>query len=228
MEIAQLENIATLIGEPARIKMLWVLMDGKAYTATELSLFGEVSPQSASMHLGKLVQAGLLKVIAQGRHRYFSYANDEVAYAIEALANLVPVQKESCQSGAKNVPVKNCRTCYDHIAGKAGVAITDRILKLAYLSEKGQQYELTDKGHSFFTGFGIDTDVLLKLKRPFARPCLDWSERRFHLAGSLGRAILEKMFQDDWMRRTQNSRALVITSKGERSLYDILGVELPG
>lgn len=226
MEIEQLERIAGLIGEPARIKILWALMDGKAHTATELSLLAEISPQSASMHLNKLISADLLKVIAQGRHRYYSFARDEVAYTIEAMANLIPATGIKAEPTITNDPFKYCRSCYDHVAGKAGVAITDQIMKLGYLLEKDNAYQVTNDGHMFFKEFGIDTQILSKHKRVVARPCLDWSERRLHVAGSLGAALLNKMLTEHWIRRVQDSRTLVFTSLGRSSLYDTLGVEI--
>lgn len=226
MELENLASVAGLIGEPARIKMLWALMDGKAYTATELALVAGVSPQSASMHLGKMVLADLLKVSNQGRHRYFSYARPEVAYAVEALSNLVPHQKQEIVPVSKDIPFEYCRTCYDHIAGRAGVMINERLFILGYLTEKDQRYEMTAKGEVFFKDFGIDTDSLLKQKRPFARPCLDWSERRPHLAGALAMVILKKMIAEDWMRKIHDSRTLMITSKGQSNLYDLLGVKI--
>lgn len=226
MELENLTSVAGLIGEPARIKMLWALMDGKAYTATELALVAGVSPQSASMHLGKMVLADLLKVSNQGRHRYFSYARAEVAYAIEALSNLVPHQKQEVVPVNKDIPFEYCRTCYDHIAGRAGVIINERLLAMGYLIEKDQHYEMTADGKAFFKDFGIDTDILLKQKRPFARPCLDWSERRPHLAGALAMVILKKMIAEDWMRKIHDSRTLMITSKGQSNLYDLLGVKI--
>lgn len=226
MEIEQLEKMAILIGEPARIKMLWALMDGRAYTATELALTAEVSAQSASMHLSKLVQGKLLRVISQGRHRYYSYHRDEVAYVVEALAGLVPQAQTTSAQTATNTPFRYCRSCYDHLAGKAGVAITDRILKLGYLVEKDFSYETTAKGLAFFNALEIDTEVFLKQKRTFAKPCLDWSERRFHLAGSIGAAMFNKMLKDQWLRRVQDSRTLVFTSIGRTKIYDILGLEI--
>lgn len=226
MEIERLESIATLIGEPARVKILWALLDGKAYTATELSIIADVSPQSASMHLSKLVQGELLKVISQGRHRYYSYTKDEVAYAIEAMANLIPTDKLTMGRKTTDSPFRHCRSCYDHLAGKAGVAITERILKLEYLVEKDKIYEVTSKGHTFFKDIGIDTEMLATRKRTIARPCLDWSERKFHLAGSIGAAMLDKMIKDQWIRRVQNSRTLIITSIGKIHLYNRLGLEI--
>ena len=226
MEIEQLERIAGLIGEPARIKILWALMDGKAHTATELSIVAEISPQSASMHLNKLISADLLKVISQGRHRYYSFARDDVAYTIEAMANLIPTSSIKIAQKISSDPFKYCRSCYDHVAGKAGVAITDGILKHGYLVEINDSYQVTDEGRIFFKAFGIDIELLSKHKRVVARPCLDWSERRLHLAGSLGAAMLNKMLSEHWIRRVQDSRTLVFTSIGKSSLYNRLGVEI--
>lgn len=219
--------MASLIGEPVRARMLWSLLDGRAYTATELSLFADTSPQNASMHLSKLVQADLLKVSAQGRHRYYSFARDEVAYAIEALANLVPPQTTKKQKvPEKASPIKHCRTCYDHLAGKAGVMITDSLLEKQYLLEKDNTFTVSPAGHDWFAALQIDITALQKKRRVLARPCLDWSERRYHLAGTLGAALLNKMLEADWVRSTQHSRAIVITGTGQRSMYELLGVEL--
>lgn len=232
MEIERLEHIATLIGEPARIKILWSLMDGKAHTATELAIIASISPQSASMHLHKLLEADLLKVIAQGRHRYYSFAKNEVAYAIEAMAGLTqPAQVEVTEAKAINQaradsPFRYCRSCYDHLAGQAGVAITDGLLQLNYLVEIEQTFQVSHQGHLFFQNFGIDTEMLSKHKRILARPCLDWSERRLHLAGSIAAAMLTKMINDQWLRRVQNTRTLAFTSVGKGKLYDMLGVAL--
>lgn len=226
METTDLENMAALIGEPVRARMLWALLDGRAYTATELSLFADTSPQNASMHLARLVQASLLKVNAQGRHRYYSFARDEVAYAIEALANLVPPQAPEKPLPEKASPIKHCRTCYDHLAGKAGVMITDNLLQKGYLHEQDNAFTVPPAGQQWFAGLHIDIAALQKKRRVLARPCLDWSERRYHLAGTLGAALLNKMLEADWVRSTQHSRAVVITATGQQQLYELLGVQV--
>lgn len=217
METTDLENMAALIGEPVRARMLWALLDGRAYTATELSLFADTSPQNASMHLAKLVQASLLKVNAQGRHRYYSFARDEVAYAIEALANLVPPRAPKKPLPEKASPIKHCRTCYDHLAGKAGVMITDHLLQKGYLQEQDNAFTVPPAGQQWFAGLQIDIAALQKKRRILARPCLDWSERRYHLAGALGAAVLQRCMLLGWARRAPRSRVVTFSVTGERA-----------
>jgi DNA-binding transcriptional ArsR family regulator len=223
----QFSHLASLIGEPARSKMLWSLLDGRAFTATELSLMADVSPQSGSMHLNKLVQAELLVVERQGRHRYYKFSSRNVAYAIEAIANLLPAEKAVSRDNLlANGHIKFCRSCYDHLAGKMGVALTDSLLKQDLIATEGSQYKVTTTGLKWFTHLGVDIDELKARRRVFARQCLDWSERRHHIAGSLGAVLLEKMLAEDWIRKTKNSRALVVTAKGEKKLYELLGLTI--
>ncbi|HTI07634.1 MAG TPA: helix-turn-helix transcriptional regulator [Puia sp.] len=253
----QFSQLASLIGEPARAKMLWNLLDGRAFTATELALMADVSPQSASMHLNKLLQAQLLTVEHQGRHRYYALASREVAYAIEAMASLLPVgqpgggsidgqpaggtkialgskgtgeaRSGNTESVVRNGDIKYCRSCYDHLAGKIGVAITDKLVAKQLLipeTNRAAGYTLTPTGLVWFTRLGIDIDALKSQRRTFTRQCLDWSERRPHIAGSLGAALLEKMQQEDWVRTIKNSRALLLTGKGEKKLQELLGLTL--
>src|SRR6266487_904176 len=140
----QFEQVVSLIGDPVRAKMLWSLLDGKAYTATELAMSADISPQNASMHLNKLLQADLLRVENQGRHRYFKFSRQDVAYAIEALANLIPYQKRQTNAATTATPaIKYCRTCYDHLAGKMGVSITDSLLKQKILVETDYIFEVS-------------------------------------------------------------------------------------
>jgi DNA-binding transcriptional ArsR family regulator len=223
----QFRQIASLIGDPTRATIMWVLMDGKAFTATELAIASDTSPQNISMHLAKLVQADLLAVESQGRHRYYKFSRKEIAYAIEAMANLAPHRKEGKNAVAEeSLPVRYCRTCYDHLAGKIGVAITDGLLKRRIIIADDDKFDLGKKGISFFTDLGIDINEVKKQRRLFAKPCLDWSERRHHIAGSLGAAMLDKMLSEDWIRRTKNSRAVVITAKGRKELCRYFGISL--
>lgn len=214
-----ISQIATLIGDPMRALILWTLLDGRAYTATELAISANTSPQNISMHLSKLIQADLLVAEKQGRHRYYRFSRQEVAYAIEAIAHLVPDEKQKkIVSHQHNAAVTHCRTCYDHLAGKIGVAMADSLLKQRVIISKANNFALTTKGEKWLLQLGINLPALRKQRRIFLKPCLDWSERRYHIAGALGAALLDLMLADDWIRRTQNSRAVIITATGEKKM----------
>jgi len=215
------KQIASLIGDPTRATILWTLLDGKAFTATELAIAADTSPQNISMHLTKLIQADLLSVESQGRHKYYKFARKDIAYAIEALASLIPPnisQKEVKTSEEK--PDRFCRACYDHLAGKVGVSITESLLEQRIILAHGSSFEVSSDGEKWFLDFGIDVNILKKLRRAYLRPCLDWSERRYHMAGSLAAALLDKMLADGWVRKTQNSRAIIITGKGRQKVSE--------
>lgn len=217
----EIAYITSLIGDPVRTKILWTLLDGRAYTATELTICADTSPQNISMHLGKLIQANLLVAEPQGRHKYYRFSRPEVAYAIEAIGNLIPDEKHRKIVGnTNNAAIKHCRTCYDHLAGEVGVSITAELIQQKFIEPEGKTYLVTEKGSAFFSEFDIDTDELKKSRRIFAKPCLDWTERKPHLAGALGAAFLEKMLLSDYFRKTKDSRAIVITAKGQQQLYD--------
>ncbi|MGF2413790.1 MAG: ArsR/SmtB family transcription factor [Ferruginibacter sp.] len=212
----QFKQIASLIGDPTRATIMWTLMDGKAFTATELAITANTTPQNISMHLTKLLNAELLAVETQGRHKYYRFSRKEIAYAIEAMVNLIPHADALQKINTENTPaIKHCRTCYDHLAGKVGVSIADSLLQQKIIKNSTNGFELSKKGEIWFSDFGIDIISLKKQRRLFLRSCLDWSERRHHIAGSLAAALLDKMLLSDWVRRTKNSRAIVITSKGQ-------------
>ncbi|WP_284461586.1 winged helix-turn-helix domain-containing protein [Chryseobacterium sp.] len=213
--------ITSLIGDPIRTTILWSLLDNKAYTATELAIHADTSPQNISMHLNKLVQADLLTVERQGRHKYYRFSKPEVAYAIEAIGNLIPNDRhKKIVSNTGNSSIKYCRTCYDHLAGKMGVLITEALLTHKIIDFDVNTYIVTKSGTRFFAELEVNIEDLKKQRRAFARPCLDWSERKHHLAGSLGAALLDKMLSLDYIRRTKNSRAILLTSKGKQYLYE--------
>jgi DNA-binding transcriptional ArsR family regulator len=217
----QFKQIAALIGDPVRATIMWTLLDGKAFTATELAITANTSPQNISMHLAKLVQADLLSVESQGRHRYYKFSRKDIAYAIEAMANLIPQPTaKSKPLDDSNPAIKYCRTCYDHLAGKVGVAVTDSLLKQKIIIESSHDFTISSKGEKWFTELDIDVKELRQQRRSFLRPCLDWSERRHHIAGSLAASLLDKMLLLDWFRKTKNSRAIIITSKGQKELYN--------
>ncbi|OXG08854.1 ArsR family transcriptional regulator [Flavobacterium araucananum] len=213
----QFIKAAGLIGDPTRAAIMWTLLDGRAFTATELSIAVHTSPQNMSMHLGKLLEANLLCVEKQGRHKYYRFFNKEVAYVVEAMANLIPKPERSLKKKTGEYPpIKYCRTCYDHLAGKIGVALADSLLEQKIIIEKDSAFEISPEGEKWFSDFGINTAEAQKQKRIFLKPCLDWSERRNHIAGSIGTSLLNKMLEQDWIRKTKDSRAITITGKGEK------------
>jgi DNA-binding transcriptional ArsR family regulator len=216
--------VASLIGDPVRATVLWELLDGKAFTATELAIAADTSASNISMHLSKLMNAGLLAAESQGRHRYYKYATQEIAYAVEALSTLIPPSSKTVKPVKASTPIQQCRTCYDHLAGKTGVAITDAMLKQKLIMQKENQFILTKKGNQWFDALHIDAASLQLQRRSFLRPCLDWSERRYHIAGSLAAAFLNKMLQQDWLRTTKHSRVVIVTAKGQKNLYEKLKV----
>lgn len=220
----QFIKIAALLGDPTRAVVMWTLLDGKAFTATELAITANTSPQNMSMHLAKLLDAGLLCVEKQGRHKYYRFSNKETAYAIEAMASLIPPATSEKKKKDQNSPIKNCRTCYDHLAGKIGVALAESLLEQGIILDIDTKFEVSPKGEKWFSDFGIHLDDLKKQRRIFLKPCLDWSERKNHIAGSLGSSLLDKMIADDWLRKTENSRAVQITGKGEKELFRLFKI----
>lgn len=225
---SQFSSIAALIGEPARAAILWRLLAGKAFTATELAVNADVSAQSASMHLTKLVNAKLLTVVSQGRHKYYRLASAEVAYVLESISNLVPNDKMIAEEFAEVSPhdIKYCRTCYDHLAGRVGVAVTDRLTEKKFLVSAGRNFDVSPSGIKWFNELGISVDELKKQRRAFARKCLDWSERRYHLSGSLGASLLDKMIEMKWLRRIKDTRRVSVTAIGQEKMYKLLGLNL--
>ena len=222
----QFSKITSLLGDPVRSKIMWALLDGRAYTATELAVYADTSPQNMSMHLQKLVEAELLSVEKQGRHRYYNYARPDIAFAIEALAGLLPKPETDILVKLPDAPIRYCRSCYDHLAGKVGVTLTDSLVKKDYITNRNGEFEVSTAGSAFFSTLDIDIVALANQKRSFARACLDWSERKPHLAGSLGAALMSKMVQQDWLRKTQNSRAITLTGKGRAELYRLLQIDI--
>ncbi|HLV62366.1 helix-turn-helix transcriptional regulator [Galbibacter sp.] len=219
-------HLMALVCEPVRAKVLWKLLDGRAYTATELAHWVDVSPTSMSNHLLKLRKGGVLKVVRSGRYRYYSFANSQVAYAVESLANLVPAGVDEKQnSNGATTGVTYCRSCYDHLAGYVGVAITEAIVKRGFLKPSGKDFLVSAKGWEWLALIGIDKSYFLNSRRPLARQCLDWSERRPHLAGHLGAALLEKGRKNQWFKPVKFSRELIVTSKGRQELYTLLELD---
>lgn len=218
--------IAGLICEPSRARMLWNLLDGRSYTATELAACADVSATSASNHLAKLLEAELVKVEIQGRHRYYSFASGEIAYVVESLANLSGRKTSTAKSDRHSdlQGIKRCRTCYDHLAGFVGVEITEALVRKSCLQKNGGAYLVTEQGWEWFASVGISANDFTDNRRPLTRQCLDWSERRPHLAGHLGATLLETLLQMKWFEKIQFSRELTITAAGEKGLNKLLNI----
>jgi DNA-binding transcriptional ArsR family regulator len=207
-------SIAAAIGEPARARMLYSLMDGRARTSTELAIVADVSPSTASVHLHRLQSEHLLKVLVQGKHRYYSLEGPNVAAVLEGLSVLAGSPRKKF---VPNTPsrLRAARTCYDHIAGTLGVLLHDRFQALRWLSDS---YDLNPKGAQALESLGIDIDATRALRRRFACACLDWSERRPHLGGALGAALLKIALKRKWVIQDLDSRALTVTSQGRREM----------
>lgn len=219
-------EMAALIGDKTRAKILWSLLDGRAYTSTELAIFADISKQSCSNHLLKLVNGGILKVEKQGRHRYYRFSDDKIATVIESIAYLLPPKDASQENKVAVKGIKYARTCYDHFAGKVGVEITRAMVDMEIIVRKEDQFSITKNGNDWFDNLGIDLNLLRNKKRKFAFPCLDWSERKFHIGGALGAGFLNFMLENDWIRRIQHSRVITITSKGRSELKKNLNLEV--
>ena len=224
LEIAQ---VASLIGDVSRANILSALMDGRALTALELSLSANVTPQTASSHLAKLTDANLLAVEKQGRHRYYRLSSPQVARTLEAVMALTAYSPPRYRASSKlDDDLRTVRSCYDHLAGRIGVAIADSLIDQGHIAFDGDAGEVTGSGMEFFAAMGIDLTTPIKGRRIFCRPCLDWSERRPHIAGAIGAAICAHSFGKDWIRRANGTRAVTITPKGERIFREKFAVRL--
>jgi DNA-binding transcriptional ArsR family regulator len=212
-------RIAAAIGEPARARMLFCLLDGHARTSTELAIVAEVSPSTASVHLHRLKTQRLVKVHIQGKHRYYSLEGPNVARALEGLSVLAGGSRKFVPNTPTNLLA--ARTCYDHMAGALGVALHDRFRDLAWLSPA---YDLTPAGTKAFAALGIDLAATCALRRRFAYACLDWSERRPHIGGALAAALLTVALRNKWVLPDLDSRALEITSLGRREMQARFGL----
>jgi len=222
-------GIAAAIGEPARARMLYCLMDGHARTSTELAMVAEVSPSTASVHLNRLKTERLVKVLVQGKHRYYSLESPAVAGALEGLSVLAGAPRGRF---VPNTPsrMRAARTCYDHMAGAIGVSLHDRFQALGWLSAEstggGNAYNLTLSGTRAFEALGIDIEAARALRRRFAPACLDWSERRPHIGGALGAGVLTVALKRKWVLQDLDSRALTVTSFGRREMLTRFGLSV--
>jgi DNA-binding transcriptional ArsR family regulator len=225
---AAASSIAAAIGEPARARMLYCLADGRARTSTELAMLADVSPSTASVHLQRLVAKRLLRVCAQGKHRYYSLEGPNVAAALEALSVLAGGTRDTFVPNTPE-PLRAARTCYDHIAGSLGVALHDRIRTMGWLagdSSDANAYELTARGATGLQGLGVDVPAARALRRRLAFACVDWSERRPHLGGAVGAALLKVALKRTWVTQELDSRILSVTMLGRREMLARFGLKL--
>lgn len=219
--------VAELLADSSRAAMLDALLGKQALPAGELAYCAGISPQTASSHLAKLVAGGLLTLTTQGRHRYYALASAEVAHALEVLATLAPPAPiRTLRESIAVEQLRFARTCYDHLAGKLGVELTQVLVDSHLLTRDDRNYSVTKEGSRFLTHFGLDLERLQHQRRSFARQCLDWSERRYHLAGGLGTAFVEQLFQRGWIQRIVSSRAVQVTDSGREGFQKEFGLRV--
>ena len=217
-----ISRIASLLGEPARADALTALLADRALTATELAAIAGITKQTMSAHLSKLLDGALIAVEQQGRHRYFRLANEDVAGLLESLMGV------AFRTGAvrliaspREPALRKARICYDHLAGELGVSAYESMLQQQVMRVSGEGLELTESGAAWFARLGVNTAEIARQRRAFCRACLDWSERRHHLAGALGAALLARFYDLGWASRGKNSRAIRFTAMGERKFRSL-------
>lgn len=220
-----ISSLAALIAEPARSRILMALADGRGLPATELARIAGVTPQTASSHLAKMTEGRMLQLIPQGRHRYYRLANSRVAELLESMAALAPFESMRDRLCEPRSPLQLARSCYKHLAGSLGVALTRSLIERKLLKETGRDYRVTKRGATWFSELGVDTKGLRNSGRVFARQCLDWSERRNHLAGALGTALADRLFELEWIKRLPASRVIRVTRFGQAELKRRFGLE---
>jgi DNA-binding transcriptional ArsR family regulator len=219
--------VAALLADPTRAGMLLVLSDGRALPAGELARRMRVVPSTASEHLVRLVRQGLLQVERCGRHRYYRLADPALARALEALAVVAPpAVPRSLRESDEVMALRYARTCYDHLAGALGVAVTEGLVQRGLLNVIDDGYSVTPRGSRRLDELGLDVAQARRRRRLFAPHCLDWSERRHHLAGALGAALADRLFALDWIARDPAGRAVRVTQEGRQGLHNWLGVEV--
>lgn len=220
-------EVASLAGDPARATMLTALLDGRARTAGELAYFAGIKGPTASGHLARLEERKLLAVVKQGRNRYYRLASPDVALMLEAIMAVAATgPKRHRPKSAADAALREARTCYDHLAGRLGVALTDALLRDGHVVLGTDGGEVTERGVEFLDRFGAGIGAARRARRAFCRPCLDWTERRPHLGGAVGAAIADRALALDWIARQRDGRALTITAKGRAGFREMFGLAL--
>ena len=225
---ANLVEVAALVGDTTRATILAALMSGQALTGSELAYLARVSRPTASEQLAKLVEARLIVGIKQGRFRYYRIASPLVATMLESIIAVAAIEVPARYQprSAQDEALRFARTCYDHLAGRIGVAIADALVAENYIVLTEDGGEVTDSGTRFLTALGADMTPKSKSRRIFCKPCLDWSERRYHLAGRVGAEICRRCTELGWVARERDTRAVRLTPSGRRGLFDMLGIDL--
>jgi len=223
---AIIAEVAALVGDPARATIVSALLDGRALTASALALAARVTPQTASAHLGKLTGAGLLSVVRNGRHRHFRLASPTVACMIEGIVAVALEKRPRYRPLSREArALSAARICYDHLAGRLSVDLTDSFAAREYVVLDDGVAEVTTAGTRFFTRFGVELPTPRSTRRRFCRLCLDWTERRPHIAGVIGAGITRRCFDLGWMERVERSHAVVVTPLGRRGLRATFGID---
>lgn len=224
-EVIDMAAVASLVGDPARANILAALLDGRALTAGELAYAARVSPQTTSGHLNKLAAAKLIEPARQGRHRYYRLTGPHVAAMLESIMLVASLSPPRLRPIRIEQGMRQARLCYDHVAGELGVAIADALQDHGYVEMSGEGGEVTQAGSAFFLSLGINVRSLTG-RRAFCKPCLDWSERRTHIAGALGAALAQRLIALGWLKRMKDGRALVVTTAGLQGLKEKFGIAL--
>jgi DNA-binding transcriptional ArsR family regulator len=223
----EIAAVAAMLSDAARAAILITLLDGRARTAGELAFVAGISPPTASSHLAKLVDGGLIAVIPQGRHRYHRLVRPEAAQALEALTVLAAAPPRKLRApGPRDRVLREGRTCYDHFAGRLGVALADALAAAGCVVEDGRDFRVTDEGERRLAALGVDVPSLRAERRPLCRRCIDWSERRPHLAGAVGAGLAASCLSAGWVERIGETRGVHVTEAGRRAFLDRLGLDL--
>ena len=219
-------EFAALLGDPARATMVSALLDGRALTASELASAARITPQTASTHLAKLTEAGVLSVVRNGRHRYFRLALPTVADMIDGIVAVALEKRPRYRPLSRQArALSAARICYDHLAGRLSVDLTDSLVAHEYIVLDGDIAEITTAGTRFLTAFGVELPTLRSTRRYFCRLCLDWTERRPHIAGAVGVALTKRCFDLGWIERTTRSHAVIVTPLGRRGFQKTFTID---
>ncbi|TFB13487.1 ArsR family transcriptional regulator [Filobacillus milosensis] len=219
--------VAAIISDKTRSKMIFIMLDGRFHSASELAYMAGIKPQTATFHLKKMTEAQIIKVEKQGRHKYFGIKDPGVASVLETFLSIAPqFEVRSLKKSPRDKALRSARTCYDHLAGNLGVKLVSALEKKGVLVKENDKYEVTNEGIEFLATLQINIYELKKKRRSFSHKCLDWSERKHHMGGALGNAIFEKILEFGWIKRLPNTRAIKITTLGEEHIPKIFNIDL--